>query len=300
VTNSTGDPLQVVCAWPVSGSYGPAWRFAYYLLIAAFIGTRKVLWFRNACLAAVMLLPAVAALHAVVLAAMHVDNAVDMNVYGALQLCLISILATPLTVRLSLTYYIDAGRNIFILWTCLILAGLLSLVVEFYRANTSDCLYDDSGDWLAGDGSNFPYSSPPSCGLTCSVIDGPFSPIRQGLADSISIIPAPSRVTFGAGTILAGASCVLAILLLISMWNKVFEIKWRRRFGHESDESEVIEGTNGATVSQMRMINSHLTSLFASILVPISGALILAFIVVSELNLWSAPIAYHTEPITSI
>jgi hypothetical protein len=46
-----------------------------------------------------------------------------MDVYGAFQLCSIGILAAPLTVRLSRTYFYDPGRNTIFLWTGLILAG---------------------------------------------------------------------------------------------------------------------------------------------------------------------------------
>jgi hypothetical protein len=46
-----------------------------------------------------------------------------MDVYGAFQLCSIGILAAPLTVRLSRTYFYDPGRNVIFLWTGLVLAG---------------------------------------------------------------------------------------------------------------------------------------------------------------------------------
>jgi hypothetical protein len=46
-----------------------------------------------------------------------------MDVYGAFQLCSIGILAAPVTVRLSRTYFFDPGRNIIFVWTILILAG---------------------------------------------------------------------------------------------------------------------------------------------------------------------------------
>lgn len=94
--NSTINALQVVCAWPVSGQYGPGSRvlyvlsskhfkrpclticsFAssrYYALVAACVIARKADWLRNACLAGALLFPAVAALHGVVLAAMHVNG----------------------------------------------------------------------------------------------------------------------------------------------------------------------------------------------------------------------------------
>lgn len=43
-------------------------------MIAACVVARKVEWIRNACLAAVLLFPAIAALHGIVLAALHVDG----------------------------------------------------------------------------------------------------------------------------------------------------------------------------------------------------------------------------------
>jgi hypothetical protein len=46
-----------------------------------------------------------------------------MDVYGAFQLCSIGILAAPVVVRLSRTYFYDPGRTIIFLWTILILVG---------------------------------------------------------------------------------------------------------------------------------------------------------------------------------
>lgn len=84
---------------------------------------RKVEWVKAASLAAALLLPAVAAIHGIVLAALHVDNAVDMDVYGAFQICSIAILAAPVTLRYSQTYFNDPGRNTIFVWGALILAG---------------------------------------------------------------------------------------------------------------------------------------------------------------------------------
>lgn len=50
-------------------------------------------------------------------------GAIDMDVYGAFQLCSLGILAAPVTVKLSRTYFEDPGRNTIFLWTILILAG---------------------------------------------------------------------------------------------------------------------------------------------------------------------------------
>lgn len=50
-----------------------------------------------------------------------------MDIYGALQFCSIGILAAPVTVKLSSTFFYDPGRNIIFLWTGLILSGEISL-----------------------------------------------------------------------------------------------------------------------------------------------------------------------------
>lgn len=70
-SNTAVDALQVICAWPVSGQYGPGSRILYYVLVAACVFARKAEWLRNACLAAALLFPAVAAIHGIVLASLH-------------------------------------------------------------------------------------------------------------------------------------------------------------------------------------------------------------------------------------
>lgn len=52
-------------------------RDRYYVLVAACVLGRGSAWLRSACLAAALLLPAVAALHGIVLAAIHVDGKAD-------------------------------------------------------------------------------------------------------------------------------------------------------------------------------------------------------------------------------
>lgn len=98
----------------------------------------------NPCLAAALVLPAVAAIHGIVLTAMHnpgklyekprhnseanmPEDAVDMDIFGAFQLCAIGILAAPVTVMLSKTYFNDPGRNTIFLWTFLLLIGVSHL-----------------------------------------------------------------------------------------------------------------------------------------------------------------------------
>lgn len=46
-----------------------------------------------------------------------------MDIYGAFQACCIGVLAAPITVKLSKTYFNDPGRNTIFLWTILLLAG---------------------------------------------------------------------------------------------------------------------------------------------------------------------------------
>ncbi|RDW61429.1 hypothetical protein BP5796_11321 [Coleophoma crateriformis] len=299
--NATGDVLQVVCAWPVSGQYGPGSRILYYFLVATCVLARKAEWLRNACLAAALIFPAVAALHGIVLAAVHVDGAIDMDVFGAFQLCSLGILAAPVTVKLSRTYFDDPGRNTIFLWTILILAGLLSLTVEFFRARTVDCTHDDAGNPIFPNTGNFSYDT--MCGLSCSIENGPHSPMRGGSVNNIYVIPAPDRLTFGTATLLAAACCIPAILSLISMWNKILEINWKKRFGHGSEEEkndESIEGTNGATPEKMRGVNALISRYLSVVEAPVFGAAILAILIIGERNFFSTQVDYQTEPIASI
>ncbi len=67
-TNST-TPLQVVCAWPLLGQYGPFLRFIYYFFVAGCIIARKREWLEHA-----LVVPAISALHGLSLAALHVDS----------------------------------------------------------------------------------------------------------------------------------------------------------------------------------------------------------------------------------
>ncbi|KAI5921252.1 hypothetical protein F4810DRAFT_722723 [Camillea tinctor] len=298
IANATGENvLQVVCAWPVSGQYGAGSRVLYYVLVATCVFARKTEWLRNPCLAAALLVPLVSALHGIVLAALHVDDAVDMDIYGAFQLCAIGILAAPVTVRLSRTYFLDPGRNIIFLWTGIILAGLLSLVVEFYRSNPVDCSYASenpiSEDHL-NDSSN-------PCRLRCSQTDGPFSPLRQGAANEIFIIHAPTKLTFSAATLLAAACCIPAILSLIFTWNKIVEINWKKRFSPENeDPDELIEGTNGATIGGMRNVNNIIRMFLSTFEIPFFSAAVLAILIIGEQNFFSSQVSYQTEPIQSV
>jgi len=302
-SNSTINPpsgISVVCAWPVSGQYGPGSRILFYVLIAACLIARKNEFIRNACLAGALLFPAVAALHAITLAALHNPNAVDMDIYGAFQLCALGILAAPLTARISRTYFNNPGRNLIFLWFGLILAGLLSLTVEFLRTATHHCSQTDAGlplthvsQWNYGD----------NCTLTCSPDEGPFSPMRQDAADNIYVIPAPTAFTLGTATLLSAACCIPPVLSMVSMWNKILQINWRARFGNEpspEDMHQPIEGTNNATPMSVKAINGRIRAFLSVVEAPVFGAAILAVLIIGERNFFSTQVDYQTEPIASI
>ncbi|KAL2018105.1 hypothetical protein VTK56DRAFT_1291 [Thermocarpiscus australiensis] len=299
VVNSTSGPapLPVICAWPVSGQYGPGSRILYYVLVAACLLARKTEWLRNACLAAALIFPAVAAIHGIVLAALHVDDAVDMDVYGAFQLCSIGILTAPATVRLSSTYFNNPGRNTIFAWTVMVLAGLLALTVEFFRSTPTPCTDGGSGQPLYNL-SDFEFGRT-TCGLTCSVEEGPFSPMRNGSANNIYVVPAPTVLTFGTATLLAAASCIPAILSMVSMWDKILRINWKERFGGP-DADELIEGTNGATVGKMKSVNDMIRAFLSVVEIPLFGAAVLAIIIVGEMNFWSDQVEYETEPMANV
>ncbi|KAI1366434.1 hypothetical protein F5Y08DRAFT_132443 [Xylaria arbuscula] len=293
--------VQVICAWPVSGQYGFGTRILYYILVATCVLARRTEWLRNACLAAALLLPAVAAIHAVVLAAVHVENAVDMDIYGAFQICSIGILAAPITVYNSKTYFNDPGRNIIFIWTSLLLAGMLSLTIEFFRTEPHGCSFDDLGARI--DPYNlgaFPYGAA-DCGLTCKFDGGPYSPIRRDPTNEPAVIPVPHRLSFSAVTLLAAGSSIPPVLTLIFTWEKILEINWKRRFAQEETRSnDPIEGTNGATPKMISFINDTVRNFLSSIQIPIFSGIVIVLLVLGEINFFSKQVVYQTEPVSSV
>lgn len=105
---------------------------------------------------------------------------------------------------------------------------------------------------------------------------------------------------------LAAAECVPAILSLVSMWKKILEINWKTRRGRggpvneQSEDQDIIPGTNGATLKGMKDVNQAIRSLLSAVEVPVFGGAWLAVLVIGEINLWSTQLRYHTEPISSI
>ncbi|CAL5869284.1 uncharacterized protein PFLUO_LOCUS3512 [Penicillium psychrofluorescens] len=269
--------------------------------MVACVVARKEEWIRNSCLAAALLFPAVAAIHGIVLAAVHRDGAVDMDVYGAFQLCAIGILTAPATVRLSKTYFNNPGRDIIFLWTGLLLAGLLSLTVEFIRLEPTHCPPDDPAtiEWIST--GHFSYTS--NCSMICGD-NGPFSPLRKDSDNNIYVIPMPHELTFSTATLLAAACCIPAILSLVSTWIKILEKNWeklvRRDRQPENSDEQPIQGTNGATPVQMTGIAKRLRSWLTLIEIPVFAVAVLAILIKGEMNFFSEPVKYQTEPIASV
>ena len=79
----------------------------------------------------------------------------------------------------------------------------------------------------------FPDNGTATCGLTCSVQEGPHSIMRGGAANDIYVIPAPDKLTFATATLLAAACCIPGLLLLIIMWLNISEFSFNT---HDDDE----------------------------------------------------------------
>jgi hypothetical protein len=183
--------------------------------------------------------------------------------------------------------------------------GLLSLTVEFYRMSGISCTTDVFGNPIPQSASLFPYGNTNvTCGIVCDPDDpaSPTSPMRGGSANNIYIIPVPELLDFGAATLLGAACCIPAILTLISMWNKILEINWKKRFGPPPEEliNEPIEGTNGATIESMRGVNNVVSLLLSAIEIPVFVGAVFAILVVGERNFWSYQVRYQTEPIAAV
>lgn len=66
ISNPNG-PVSVICSFPLSGQYGPGARMLYYALVVICIFATHIEWMRGASLAAALLFPAVAAVHALII-----------------------------------------------------------------------------------------------------------------------------------------------------------------------------------------------------------------------------------------
>ncbi|KAI0134081.1 hypothetical protein BJ170DRAFT_716416 [Xylariales sp. AK1849] len=247
--------------------------FRYYALIVGCIFDRKPGWLSNAFLAAVLFYPAGAACHGIALAAVHVSGAIDMDVYGIFHLCTMAGLATRLTVGVSRTYFNDAGRNTVFIFTALLLAALISMIVELLRTNASDCVHDDYSNGAPPRGSDFSYGD--TCGLVFSVEDGPYSLLRGGSSNNIYVIPAPDKLKFGTAVLLAAACSILTTITLISTVGRIFKVYLSK---YCDQEEESVGEKPKATTSQARVSTADQEEFGTP---------------------WNPQVSYQTEPMAS-
>lgn len=107
---------------------------------------------------------------------------------------------------------------------------------------------------------------------------------------------------FGTATLLAAACCVPAILSLVSMWDKILKINWKRRFG-DTDSSglnKLLPGTNAATPAMMMKTEGRIRFYLSMVEIPVFGAAVIAILIVGERNFFSYRVRYQTEPMASI
>lgn len=247
---------------------------------------------------------------------------IDMDVFGAFQLCAIGILAAPVTVRLSLSYFTNLTRNMISFWTFLILAGkfpplfpledllmlnystgLVSLTVEFYRTVSLTPDWPFTTDVLANKITPTDEEAPsnPFHSAQCSLIGlNSSSPIRAGSANNIYVVATPTRLTFGTATLLAAACCIPAILSLVSIWNEILEFIFKRRFRMEEWRRgyEPFESTNDpliAAVAIMKTLNCYVKILVDIVEIPMFSGAIFLIVFMGERNFLSPQVSYQTE-----
>ena len=186
-------------------------------------------------------------------------------------------------------------------WTILILAGLLGLLVEFYRVTPKACPKYDDGSIVSPHPAAFRFEQA-NCGMVCDEVHGPHSPMRGGPAKNVYIIPQPTFLSFNTAMLLAAACCIPAILSLLFTLDKILEINWKDRFGYEDDAhlNEPIEGTNGATPGKMRSVNEMVRRCLSVIEIPVFGGAVVAIVCLGEANFFSEQLMYQTEPIASV
>jgi hypothetical protein len=231
-------------------------------------------------------------------------GAVDLDIFGAWQLCSIAIIAVPTTLRISGTYFKAAGRNLIFVWTILLISGLIALCVEFSRVTATDCNHDKAGlPTLSVAG--FPYGNV-QCGLVCSEEKGPFSDMRGGSAKNIYVIPVPSMLTFNAAMLIAAGVCIPAILSLIFTWDKILESDYwtRRKSQPDNEETKRRQAQQSDAIrltdDEVKGINNTVKRFLGVIEIPLFGGIVLAILIAGEINFFSPQLMFMTEPMASI
>ncbi len=184
------------------------------------------------------------------------------------------------------------------------LEGLVSLSVEFHRETTVPCTFDDSGNPISPTAGKSPYGNA-TCGLTCSVNKGPYSPIRSGSTNNIYVVPAPSTLTSRSAILLAVASCGPAAIMIFIMFNgiSIFEEEGKTRIedrGEEGPRAQVTEDSSSAAYrGKFKIITLIRRVPKAWRYLPFIGTA-LNILIAGEINFFSPQIRYQNEPMSSI
>jgi hypothetical protein len=88
------------------------------------------------------------------------------------------------------------------------------------------------------------------------------------------------------GMLLAAASCVPAILLLVYIWMKILEINYNRTLGDRSEEEE-----NYKVPFAVKLLLKG---------VPVFGVAVFAILIIGERNFFSTQVRWQTEPFSSV
>jgi hypothetical protein len=123
--------------------------------------------------------------------------------------------------------------------------------------------------------------------------------MRAGSANNIYVIPAPERITFGLATLLMAACCIPAMLSLINLWNRIFEINWKGRLGG-GGKDEPIEATSRANTAQMQRVTHYISVILNALEIPAFACAVLFLLILGEMNFFSPQVMYQNEPVAAI
>ncbi|KAJ7807312.1 hypothetical protein B0H14DRAFT_1538972 [Mycena olivaceomarginata] len=140
-TTSDTDAVSVICAYPLSGQYGPGARFSLYILLLACILWRKQTVVLNLGLGAVLFTGLVGAVHGVALGAVSGlgsnKDVLDFDVFGAAYICTMCLGVVPgLLILGAGTLTPHATPTIVLGWYALMLAGEIGVTAAVFRAQT--------------------------------------------------------------------------------------------------------------------------------------------------------------------
>ncbi|KAJ7485278.1 hypothetical protein FB451DRAFT_1431094 [Mycena latifolia] len=190
---SDTDAVSVICAYPLSGQYGPGARFSLYILILACIVWRKTILVLNVGLGAVLLSGLVAAVHGVALGTV---SGLDFDVFGAAYICTLCLGLVPGLIILGAEFLRGATTTIVVGWYALMLAGEIGVTSALFRAQTrvpNVGLIPRSSLCVDAAGVNITRAAfvlgETDCHLSC--MDIPTLPLRQG--QSAVYIPSDHR-----------------------------------------------------------------------------------------------------------